>query len=89
MAIEKQVCPKCSAPMKPGYPLETFGEAGGFKSLTLWIDGTPILKKGWLGEYLDARQTNKRFLLGVCCEGCGFVETYAVSESDTRYHARD
>lgn len=87
MPIEDRVCTKCGAAMKPGYPLESFGKAGGFKTLTTWVDGVPKIEQGWLGEYLDARQDQRRYLLGFCCETCGIVELYAVSEADARFLA--
>lgn len=88
MALKSQSCPKCGCTMKPGYPLETAGEIGNVKDPTLWIDGIPKLKRHWLGgESLAVPTGHNRFVLGFCCENCGYIELYAVNESDARYHA--
>ena len=70
--------------MNPGYSLE---ESDVQKKLTRWIDGIPNLKPALLaGEYLDVPESPKRFMLGFCCTGCGFIELYAVTEADVQYH---
>jgi len=50
--------------------------------LTEWIDDLPTLQRSIFGgEYMRMPvNAPRRFVLGFCCVGCGFVELYAVEK---------
>jgi hypothetical protein len=85
MSVPNKTCPKCNQSMKPGYSLE---EQDMLRGPTRWIDGIPNYQRSWLaGKHLNVPQSPKRFMLGFCCTGCGFIELYAVTEADVQSHA--
>jgi hypothetical protein len=66
-------CPKCSGEMRPGLALDR-GHYN-FGGLGEWVVGE-ARRGGWGGIKLPSGRSYP--LRGLRCEGCGFVEFYAV-----------
>jgi hypothetical protein len=64
-------CPKCNALMEKGFVIE---HADPSASLLDWIAGAPELTSPILGKY---KTSNARQIATYCCNGCGFLESYA------------
>ena len=69
-------CPKCNSAMEAGYIID-YGHFDA-RRVETWVEGAPK-KSIWTGLKIKDRQqlpvTTYR------CEGCGYLEAYAVDES--------
>ena len=72
---QPMTCPKCSAPMEPGFMADRAG--GGADLQGRWVEGLPAPANFWRhGVNLEGRQPVP--VTTFRCERCGYLELFAV-----------
>lgn len=71
-------CPKCNAEMEEGYTLDR-GHNDSPSSVETWVEGVPE-KSFWSGLKTEGKM--KYEVSTYRCEGCGYLESYALLASE-------
>ena len=73
-------CPKCSQPMEDGFIVD---QGYGTSTQAGWVEGPPQISM-WTGALKLGSTRDQRKITTFCCPKCGFLESYAETETEPK-----
>ena len=79
MSVEKRTCPKCNSEMKPGFVIDLTHKnpVVEIAEQMEWVEGDAGPPSAFHGG-IELSGKDRRKVVTCCCNGCGYLESYAV-----------